>query len=89
MAEQGATQEELDKAKKSLISSYNLRFASIDNISDMLLEMQKFALGKDFLNKRNDYINAVTLEEVNAAAKKYFTMKPDFVNIGNVTKEKK
>jgi len=88
MAENGATEAELAQAKKSLLAAYNLRFASIDDISSMLLEMQKFALGKDFLDKRNDYIEAVTLEEVNAAAKKYFREKPDFVNVGYITEEK-
>ena len=87
MAEKGATQEELAQAKKSLLASYNLRFASTGDISSMLLSMQKFALGKDFLDKRNDYIEAVTLEEVNAAAKKYFRLKPDFVILGNITEE--
>ena len=48
----------------------------------MLTGMQRYNLGRDFLEKRNDYIKAVTLEEVNAAAKKYFGVTPDFVNIG-------
>lgn len=82
MAVNGVTQEELQLAKDALLASYNLRFASIGHISNMLLGMQKHRLGKDFLEKRNDYIAAVTLKEVNAAAKKYFSAQPDFVTIG-------
>lgn len=82
MAEKGVNEEELQQAKNALVSSFNLRFASIGGIADMLTGMQKYDLGKDFLEKRNDYIKAVTVQEVNAAAKKYFTVTPDFVNIG-------
>lgn len=88
MAKKGVSEEELQQAKRALISSFNLRFASIGGIAEMLVGMQKYNLGRDFLEKRNDYIKAVTIREVNAAAKKYFTTKPDFVNIG-VEKEEK
>ena len=82
MASVGVTEEELQLAKDALLASFNLRFASIDDISDMLLAMQKYRLGLDFLDRRNDYIATVTLKEVNAAAKKYFSAQPDFVTIG-------
>ncbi|MBQ8480940.1 MAG: insulinase family protein [Alphaproteobacteria bacterium] len=88
IATQGITEEELQQAKDSLISSFNLRFASISNIASMLTAMQKYKIGRDFLEKRNDYIKTVTLQEVNAAAKKYFSVTPDFVNIGIKTEEK-
>lgn len=69
---QGISASELDKAKNYLIASYNLRFASIENIAEILTAMQKYNLGLDFLQKRNDYIANLSLEQVNAAAKKYF-----------------
>lgn len=78
----GISEEELQEAKKSLISAFNLRFASTDGIADMLVAMLKYRLGRDFLDKRNDYIAAVTLDEVNAAAQNYFSSLPDFVYIG-------
>jgi zinc protease len=89
MGKDGVTEDELATAKKSLITSFNLRFANMDNISDMLVSMQKHSLGIDFLDKRNDYIANVPLAEVNAAAKKYFSTVPDFVNIGVVNVEEK
>ena len=89
MSQEGVSALELQQAKESLISSFNLRFASIGGIAAMLTGMQKYNLGRDFLEKRNDYIEAVTLEEVNAAAKKYFKGTPDFINIDVKTKESK
>lgn len=86
MAAEGVSQEELHKAKEAMLASNNLRFASIDGIADILVAMQRENLGIDFLQKRNDYVRAVTLEEVNAAAAKYFRIEPDFVNIG-ITKK--
>ena len=88
IAANGVSEEELQQAKDSLVSSFNLRFASVGRIASMLTAMQKYDLGLDFLEKRNDYIKAVTLQEVNAAAKKYFSVTPDFVSIG-IKKEEK
>lgn len=90
MANKGVTKEELQQAKDALIASYNLRFAAIDGIADMLTAMQQYNLGADFLEKRNNYIKAVSLKQVNKAAKKYFNNKPDFVIIGkNIKQEEK
>ena len=82
-AAEGASQAELQQAKDYLIASYNLRFAAIDDISQMLVMMQKDNLGADFLRKRNDYIESVSLEEVNKAAATYFADETVTVNIGN------
>ena len=82
LGKKGVTAEELNEAKKSLLNSFYLRFATIDGISDMLVAMQKYNLGLDFLTKRNDYIRQVSLKDVNAVSKKYFSTIPDFVNVG-------
>ena len=79
----GITQEELDKAKKYLTASNNLRFVSIKNISVMLTAMQKYNLGLDFLQKRNEYINQISLEKVNQVIKKYFVPQMISVEIGS------
>lgn len=71
-ADEGINEQELAKAKNYLIASNNLRFASINNLADMLTAMQKYNLGLDFLQKRNDYVRQVNIEQVNQAAKKYF-----------------
>ena len=87
MAQLGISAEELEKTKKSLIDSFNLRFADISVVSEILLAMQEYNLGLDFLQKRNDYIKNITLNEVNEAAARYFGAAPDFVTIGKERKK--
>lgn len=80
---EGATKQEVDDAKNYLVSSYNLRFASIANLSEILVYMQKDNLGKDFLQKRNEYVKKVSVEDVNKAARRYFSTKNKVsVNVG-------
>ena len=89
-AAEGATLHEVDEAKKYLIASYNLRFASIGDIAEMMMLMQKDNLGADFLQKRNDYVRDVSLEQVNKAAKKYYDInKLIRVNVGVFADENK
>lgn len=83
-AAEGATAKEVEDAKNYLLASYNLRFNSVSGLADMLVAMQKYHLGLDFLQKRNDYIRAVNIKDVNAAAAKYFTTLPTEVHIGNL-----
>lgn len=79
----GISKAELENAKKFLTASYNLRFASIQSISDILTAMQKYNLGLDFLKKRNSYVEKVKLEDVNRAAAKYFNNKLISVAVGS------
>lgn len=65
--EKGISREELEQAKRSLLSSFNLRFSSLFHIAEMLEQMQVHKLGIDFLLKRQDMVAAVTLEDVNRA----------------------
>lgn len=81
-AQKGATEEELQAARDYLLASFNLRFSSIDDIAQMLLGMQKYNLGLDFLQKRNTYVKNVRLKDIRRAAKKYFKSLPLEVNIG-------
>ncbi len=83
MSNDGVSQKEFETVQKSMLTSFNLRFKSISDIAQMLSLMQKENLGIDFLKKRNTYVQAVTLEQVNAAAKKYFKTKPSIFTIGN------
>lgn len=78
--QKGVKKDEFLKAKEYLIDSFNLRFDSTMGIAAMLTEIQKYNLGKDFLRNRNDYIRAITFDEVNAAAQKYFN--EEFILIG-------
>ena len=83
-ADKGVSNKEVKDAKNYLMSSYNLRFASIGNLSDILMYMQRENLGIDFLQNRNKYVKNVSTKDVNAAAQKFF--RPEnfiFANIGN------
>ena len=73
MGQNGISKQELRAAKNYLQSSYNLRFADIGTLAAILASIQREDLGKDFLQKRNLYIERVTLERVNHAAEQYFS----------------
>lgn len=62
------TQKELDDAKGYLTGAFPLALADNDGLAGMLISMQRYGLGKDYIAKRNDYIEAVTLEEVKRVA---------------------
>jgi zinc protease len=84
MKQSGITQEELDNAKAYLTGAFPLRFTSLGNLSGMLVGMQKEDLGMDFLDRRNDMVNAVTLDDVNRVAASL--MDPDNVTVTVVGK---
>ena len=64
MAAGEITQAALDDAKTYLTGSFPLRLTSNDAIAGMLVAMQVDHLGIDYLERRNGYIEAVTLEDV-------------------------
>jgi zinc protease len=70
MAEEGPTEEELDEAKTYLTGSYPLGFDSNTNIASRLLSIQQDDLGIDYVNRRNDMIEAVTLEDARRVARR-------------------
>ena len=83
MAEEGLTQEELDKAKTYLTGEYPLRFDGNAEIAKIMVGMQYVGLDRDYVVNRNDFINAVTLEHVNRVAREL--LEPDnlhFVVVG-------
>lgn len=71
LTEQGASKEELDDAKTYLTGSYPLRFTASGQIAGMLVGIQLDHLGDDYFDRRNDYIEAVTLEDVNRVARQW------------------
>ena len=70
MAAEGPTQAELDEAKTYLTGSYALRFSSNSAIANQLLALQQQDLGIDYVDRRNSMIEAVTLEQVKAQARR-------------------
>jgi zinc protease len=71
-AKDGATAKELDDAKTYLTGSFPLGLDSNAKIARTLNAYQRSGLTADYVVKRNGLIQAVTLAQVNALAKKYF-----------------
>ena len=70
MAAEGPTQQELDDAKTFLTGSYALRFDSNAKIADQLLGQLQTNQPIDYFKTRNARIEAVTLDQVKAQAKR-------------------
>jgi zinc protease len=69
LRETGPTTEELQNAKTYIAGSFPLNLDSNGKIARFLLMVQLRGLGLDYLEKRNSYIEAVTLEDVRRVAK--------------------
>ena len=77
------TPDELEGAKTFLTGSFPLRLTSNAQVAQLLRSMAAQGLGRDYLDRRNGYIEAVTLDDVNRVAGEVFD--PDqllFVVVG-------
>jgi zinc protease len=84
MAGGEVTDEEVASAKTYITGSYALRFASASDISRMLVNTQVDGNGPDYFDKRNGYIQAVTLDDVKrVAARLLHADKLTFFVVGN------
>lgn len=68
MANVGVTEEELAVAKTYLTGEYPLRFDGNGDIADIMVGMQMIGLSPDYVVNRNDFIDAVTLDDINRVA---------------------
>ncbi|MGH6865819.1 MAG: M16 family metallopeptidase [Methyloceanibacter sp.] len=68
IAKEGPSQAELDSAKSYQTGAYALRFESSSSIANQLLWIQIEDLGIDYVHKRNDLVEAVTLEDIKRVA---------------------
>ena len=84
LRENGITEEELKNAKTYLTGSYPLRFDSNTKIASQLVAIQLEELGIDYIDKRNDMINAVTLDDIKRVAERL--LDPDNMIISIVGK---
>jgi zinc protease len=83
MAENGVTEEELESAKTYLTGAYPLRFDGNGPIANILVGMQMDDLPVDYVNTRNDKVEAITMEDINRVAAR--VLKPEvlrFVVVG-------
>ncbi len=70
MAAQGVTEKELGSAKTYMNGSFPLRLDSTRRIAGMLLAVQINKLGIDYLNRRSDLINRVSVADIKRVAKR-------------------
>lgn len=70
MSEKGPSEEELKNAKQYLTGSYPLRFDTSSKISSQLMWIQVEELGSDYIDNRNNLINAVTIDDLKRVAKR-------------------
>ncbi|MGI9399824.1 MAG: M16 family metallopeptidase [Rhizobiaceae bacterium] len=83
MANDGPTPEELESAKKYVIGSYAINnLDTTGKIARALVAMQEEDLGRDYIDRRTEFINSVTLEDVKAVAKRLLSQKPTIVVVG-------
>jgi zinc protease len=75
MADDGPTEQELADAKAYLTGSYALDLESSSDIAYRLLVIQRHKLGIDYMDRYDDLIQAVTLDEVKRVARRL--IKPD------------
>lgn len=68
MANEGLSAEELEVAKTYLTGEYPLRFDGNAEIAKIMVGMQMVGLPPEYVVDRNDFVNAVTLEDVNRVA---------------------
>lgn len=87
IAEEGVTQEELDKAKRYVAGSYAIsNLDTSSKIASVLVALQTQNLGLDYIDRREKYIADVTLEDANRMAKQFFSVKPTVVVVGPAVK---
>jgi zinc protease len=72
MAEGDVSEEELADAKTYLTGSFPLRLTSNDRIAGLLVSMQVHDLGLDYLERRNAFIEAVTLDDLKRVAARLY-----------------
>ena len=83
MADEGLTEEELATAKTYLTGEYPLRFDGNAEIAKIMVGMQMVGLPPEYVVNRNDYVEAVTLEDIKRVASEL--MQPEnlhFVVVG-------
>ncbi|WP_082364258.1 pitrilysin family protein [Rhodopseudomonas sp. AAP120] len=73
MAEEGPTQQELDEAKSYLNGSQMLSLDTSAKLAQAMLQYQNDGLPIDYIDKRSDVINAVTLDDAKRAAKRLWS----------------
>ena len=83
MAEEGPTEQELRDAKDYVVGAYAINNLDTSSaIARTLVQLQIEDLGIDYIDRRADLIEAVTLEDVKAVAKRLLSAEPAIMIVG-------
>ena len=83
LLENNVTADELKDAKSYVIGSYAVNnLSSSSAIASVLVGLQEENLPIDYIDKRTDIINAVTLDDIHKVAKKIFSDEPALLVVG-------
>ncbi|MCX8014589.1 MAG: insulinase family protein [candidate division WOR-3 bacterium] len=88
MKELGATAKELNDAKTFYIGNFPFNYDATRDKIELLQSIELYQKGLDYPTRFNDYIQRITLDEVNQMARKYLL--PEnylLVIVSNLTKE--
>ncbi|HYH13314.1 MAG TPA: pitrilysin family protein, partial [Thermomicrobiales bacterium] len=80
LQQEPVSEQELDDAKTYIVGSLPLSLESLGGVSGLLLTIERFGHGLDYLDRFPDLINALTVEDLQHAARKH--LDPDRVVIG-------
>jgi predicted Zn-dependent peptidase len=88
LGDKGLTADQLSSVKAYVKGEYPTRTVqTADQIASVLAEMELYGLGRDEVDQFFSRIDAVTLEQANAVARKYYrTDNLTFVLLGNAAK---
>ncbi|WP_417517102.1 M16 family metallopeptidase [Minwuia sp.] len=79
--DEGVSEEQLRKAKANINGAFPLRFTSNSAIAGLLVAMQRYDLGKNYVSRRPERINAVTAEDVKRVASRILKLE-DMIVVG-------
>ncbi len=83
MAQDGPTPAELEAARKYIIGSYAIRNLDTSiKVAGVLVAIQQINLGIDYIDRREEIINAVTLDDVKKVAARLLSVEPTLVIVG-------
>lgn len=83
LADEGPTEQELAQTKQYLLGAYAINnLDSSGSIASTLIQLQLDHLGIDYIQNREAYLNAVTLDQVKAVAKKLLSARPAIMVVG-------
>lgn len=72
LAREGPEEREIADAKTYLTGSFPLRLSTNDQLARMLLGMMVHGLGRDYLERRNDLVRAVTREDLERVCRRLY-----------------